>query len=77
MQKEKINCFSFVHGHKNAQEIVTDLNSMKSAESDPFYIEYDRNKDYGGDDSYCIRGNVTEKDWDELDLSSDFILMRT
>jgi hypothetical protein len=68
-----IKCFSFVHGHKNAQEIVVDLNGMKSIQSDPFYIQYDRNKDYGKDDSYCIRGNVTENDWDELDLSSDFM----
>lgn len=73
MQKRFIECFSYVHGHKNAQEIVVDLNAMKSAESDPFYIQYDRDKDYGVDDSYCIRGNVTEKDWNELDLSSDFM----
>lgn len=69
MQKEKFDCFSYVRGHKNAQEIVIDINSMKSKESDSFYIDYS----YSRDDSYCIRGNVTENDWDKLNLSSDFM----
>jgi hypothetical protein len=68
-----IKCFSFVLGHKNAQEIVTDLNAMKSNRSSPFYIRYDRDKDYSVDDSYLIVGNVTKKDWDYLNLESDFM----
>lgn len=68
-----IECFSYVHGHKEAQEIVDDLNSMKSSQSDPFYIEYDKNQDYNKNDSYLIKGNVTEKDWDYLNLDSDFM----
>lgn len=68
-----IECFSYVHGHKEAQEIVADLNSMKSSQSDPFYIEYDKNQDYSKNDSYLIKGNVTEKDWESLDMDSDFL----
>lgn len=68
-----IECFSYVHGHKEAQEIVDDLNSMKSGQSDPFYIEYDKTQDYTKNDSYLIKGNVTEKDWDYLNLDSDFM----
>lgn len=67
-----IKCFSNVIGHKEAQEIVTDLNAMKSIRSDPFYIKYEKDVDYS-DDSYTIVGNVTKKDWDELDLESDFM----
>jgi hypothetical protein len=68
-----IKCFSFVLGHKNAQEIVTDLNAMKSNRSSRFYIRYDRDKDYSVDDSYLVVGNVTKKDWDYLNLESDFM----
>ena len=68
-----IKCFSFVIGHKNAQEIVTDLNAMKSNRSSTFYIRYDRDKDYSVDDSYLVVGNVTKKDWDYLNLESDFM----
>lgn len=70
-----IECFSYVHGHKEAQEIVVDLNGMKSIDSDPFYIEYNRTQDYNKNDSYLIKGNVTEEDWDELDLQSDFMCL--
>jgi hypothetical protein len=70
-----ISCFSFVHGHKEAQEIVTDLNQMKSIQSDPFYIDYDRTQDYSKNDSYLIKGNVTTKDWDDLNLESDFMVI--
>jgi hypothetical protein len=66
-----IKCFSNVSGHKNAQEIVIDLNAMKSNKSDPFYIDYARSD--MGDDLYVIVGNVTKNDWDELDLESDFM----
>jgi len=68
-----IKCFSFVLGHKNAQELVIDLNGMKSNRSSPFYIKYNRDKDYSVDDSYLVVGNVTKKDWNELNLESDFM----
>lgn len=68
-----IRCFSNVIGHKEAQEIVTDLNAMKSDKSDSFYIKYNRDQNYILDDSYLIIGNVTKKDWNELNLESDFI----
>ena len=76
-----IECFSHVHGHKEAQEVVIDLNGMKSIGSDPFYIEYNKTQVseifgvlyYSKNDYYLIKGNVTEKDWDELDLESDFM----
>lgn len=67
-----INCFCYAHGHKQAQEIVIDLNAMKSNESHPFYIYYDKNQDYHNNDSYLIKGNVTKKDWDELNMNKDF-----
>jgi hypothetical protein len=68
-----IKCFSNVIGHKEAQEIVTDLNQMKSSKSEDFYIEYDRSKDYYKDDNYMVIGNVTQEDWDELNLDMDFM----
>lgn len=70
-----INCFSYVHGHKEAQEIVIDLNQMKSKKSKNFYIEYDPRKDYAKDDSYLIKGKVTHEDWEELNLESDFMAL--
>jgi hypothetical protein len=66
-----IKCFNNVTGHKIAQEIVIDLNAMKSNESDPFYIDYSRSD--SKDDVYMVVGNVTKNDWDELDLESDFM----
>jgi hypothetical protein len=68
-----IKCFSTVIGHKEAQELVTDLNQMKSSKSESFYIEYDNLKDYYKDDTYIVVGNVTEEDWDELNLDMDFM----
>jgi len=68
-----IKCFSNVIGHKEAQELVVDLNQMKSAKSDPFYIKYDKNQDYSKDDNFLVVGNVTRKDWDELNLDMDFM----
>jgi hypothetical protein len=68
-----IKCFSNVIGHKEAQELVVDLNQMKSAKSDPFYIKYDKNQDYSKDDNFFVVGNVTRKDWDELNLDMDFM----
>jgi len=66
-----IKCFSNVTGHKNAQEIVIDLNAMKSERSEDFYIDYSISD--MGDDLYVIVGNVIKNDWDELDLESDFM----
>jgi hypothetical protein len=68
-----IQCFSTVIGHKEAQELVTDLNQMKSAQSEDFYIKYDRSKDYYKDDTYIVVGNVTENDWETLNLDMDFM----
>lgn len=68
-----IQCFSNVIGHKEAQEIVTDLNQMKSVESEDFYIKYDKDQDYSKDDNYLVIGNVTKEDWDELNLDMDFM----
>jgi hypothetical protein len=66
-----ILCFSNVTGHKIAQEIMIDLNAMKSNGSEDFYIDYGRSD--SKDDVYMIVGNVTKNDWDELDLGSDFM----
>jgi len=68
-----IQCFSTVIGHKEAQELVTDLNQMKSVESEDFYIKYDPDQDYSKDDNYLVIGNVTQEDWDELNLDMDFM----
>lgn len=73
MMKNLIKCFSNVIGHKEAQELVIDLNQMKSSKSDNFYIEYDKSKDYYTDDTYIVVGNVTKQDWNDLDLDSDFM----
>jgi hypothetical protein len=69
-----IQCFSNVIGHKEAQELVVDLNQMKSVQSDPFYIKYDKDQDYSKDDNYLVVGNVTQADWDELNLDMDFMI---
>ncbi len=68
-----IKCFSNVVGHKEAQELVVDLNQMKSNLSEDFYIKYDEYQDYSKDDNYMVIGNVTQEDWDELNLDMDFI----
>ena len=68
-----IKCFSNVIGHKEAQELVVDLNQMKSNLSEDFYIKYDEYQDYSTDDNYLVIGNVTQEDWDELNLDMDFI----
>jgi hypothetical protein len=68
-----IQCFSNVIGHKEAQEIVTDLNQMKSSLSEDFYIKYDKHQDYSKNDNYLVVGNVTQEDWDELNLDIDFM----
>jgi hypothetical protein len=46
---------------------------LKSDESEGFYIKYDRNQDYSKDDNYLVIGNVTQEDWDELNLDMDFM----
>jgi hypothetical protein len=68
-----IKCFSNVVGHKEAQELVFDLNQMKSSKSDPFYIKYDPDQDYSQNDNYLVVGNVTRKDWVMLNLNMDFM----
>ncbi len=68
-----IKCFSNVVGHKEAQELVVDLNQMKSNLSEDFYIKYDEYQDYSTDDNYLVIGNVTQADWDELNLNMDFM----
>lgn len=68
-----IRCFNNVIGHKEAKDLVIDLNQMKSDKSDAFYIEYNRSKDYYSDDTYIVVGNVTKEDWDELNLDMDFM----
>jgi hypothetical protein len=40
-------------------------------DSEDFYIDYSISN--MGDDLYVIVGNVTQNDWDELDLDSDFM----
>ena len=64
-----INCFSNVIGHKEAQDVVIDLNQMKSSKSEDFYIDYDMSDN----DNYLVVGNVTQEDWDELNLDMDFM----
>jgi hypothetical protein len=68
-----ITCFSNVIGHKEAQELVVDLNQMKSDLSENFYIKYDPDQDYSQSDNYLVVGNVTQEDWDELNLDMDFM----
>lgn len=62
-----IECFSYVHGRKEAKEMLNELNSLKSSKSFPFI--FDSNKD----DAWLILGTVTEEDWDRLNLDSDFM----
>lgn len=69
---ELIHCFSNVKGHKNAIDLVTDLNAMKIMKSSEFYIEYDKNKNYHNDDTYKVVGDVCEDDWYELNMMDDF-----
>lgn len=64
-----INCFSNVIGHKEAQDLVIDLNQMKSSKSEDFYIDYNMSDN----DNYLVVGNVTQEDWDELNLDMDFM----
>lgn len=61
-----IECFSNVQGYKEAQQVLGELNELKSRDS---VFELDNN----GADSYTIRGSVTRADWNRLDLASDFM----
>lgn len=70
-----IKCFSTVEGHKNAIDLVTDLNAMKSSEKSEFYIHYYKNQDYSTNPFYKVVANVTPEDWDELNMKEDFIRM--
>lgn len=69
----KIHCFSNVKGHKEAIDLVTDLNAMKTSKSSEFYIEYDKHQDYNKDDTYKVVGEVCEDDWYELNMMDDFM----
>ena len=60
---ELIKCSLTILGHKQAQELVIDLNAIKSSESEDFYIQYDKNQNYSQNDNYAIIGNVTQGDW--------------
>lgn len=68
-----IKCFSTVEGHKNAIDLVTDLNAMKSSKESEFYIHYYKNQNYSENPFYKVVANVTEDDWDELNMNEDFI----
>jgi hypothetical protein len=70
-----INCFINVKGHKEAQDLVNDLNATKNSGSKDFYIEYSKYQDYSKDDTYKIIGTVCEKDWIELGMVKDFTLI--
>ena len=61
-----IECFSNVQGYKEAQQVLDELNELKSRDS---IFDLDSN----GEDSYTIRGSVTREDWDRFDLQSDFM----
>ena len=63
---QMIECFSNVRGHQEAQQVLDDLNKLKSRDG-IFFL------DYNGADSYTIRGSVTRADWNRLDLASDFM----
>lgn len=67
-----IKCFTFVHGHKDAQELVTDLNQTKSCDETNFWIAYSQKADYSKD-AFLIMGETTDTDWTELNLESDFM----
>ena len=61
-----IECFSNVQGYKEAQQVLAELNELKSSDS-----IFDLYNNVG--DCYTIRGSVSEEDWDRLDLQSDFM----
>lgn len=68
-----IECFSNVDGHKEAQDVVIDLNQMKSPYSENFYIDYDRSDI--SHEVYMVVGKVTKKDWADLNLDMDFLVL--
>lgn len=70
-----IKCFSDVQGHKEAIDLVNELNSMKTSLSEDFYIEYDKNQDYNENDSYRVVGNVCDADWEDLNMDVDFMVV--
>lgn len=61
-----IECFSNVRGHKEAQQVLGELNELKSRDS-IFFLDSNR------ENCYTITGHVTREDWDRLDLESDFM----
>lgn len=66
MQK-RLECFCYIHGRKIANKFLKTLNEMKVSSSSVFDMYEVRTN------VFVIRGNVTKKDWDELDLSNDFM----
>lgn len=75
-----INCFSYVLGSKAANDFIKDLNRLKSDKHTKFTLHHtgttvaDSREDVMLD-RYCIKGKVTQNDWDNLDLESDFMTM--
>ena len=67
MQKRFIECFSYVHGEKEANKMLDELNSLKSSSSFPFVFAEDNGE------SWLILGTVTREDWDRMNLESDFM----
>ena len=67
MQKKYIECFSYVHGQKEANQMLNELNSLKSNSSLPFVFAEDNGE------SWLIVGTVTQEDWVNLNLESDFM----
>lgn len=73
-----IQCFSYVLGSKAANDLIKDLNRLKSDKNTKFTLH--RTGTTVADsmedtilDRYCIKGKVTQNDWDELNLESDFM----
>ena len=65
--KKFIECFSYIHGKKEAKTMLDELNSLKSNKSLPFVFA-----DNNGE-SWLIVGTVTNEDWINLNLESDFM----
>ena len=73
-----IDCFSYVLGSKAANNVMKDLNRLKSDKHTKFTLHHTGTtvNDSMEDtilDRYCIKGKVTQNDWDNLNLESDFM----
>lgn len=62
-----IECFSYAHGQYEAAQFTKELNELKSDESKLFSMWH---KARG---RFIIMGSVTQHDWDNLNLESDFM----